>query len=217
MLGSKQNCELIRYRNNKLGRDMVVRKFKAGTNTDVYKRLSSISHENLVQIYDVACEQDCTYVLEEYIDGICLSELVPMNEKGAKKVVVQLARALYGLHSLGIVHRDVKEDNVIVAQDGKVKLTDFDISKIYTQGKSRDTVALGTATYAPPEQFGLAQTDGRSDIYSLGILANKLITGQHPSVKLYTKGKLGRFVEKATNISPEKRFRSAEDVLLHFR
>ena len=120
------------------------------------------------------------------------------------------------LHSLGIVHRDIKEDNVILTENGTVKLTDFDISKIYTQGKSRDTVLLGTATYAPPEQFGLAQTDSRSDIYALGILANKLVTGEHPSVKLFTKGRLGRFIAKATNISPEKRFDSAEDVLSHF-
>lgn len=217
VLGSKQGSELIRYRNNKLGRDMVVRKLKSGTNTEVYRRLSGISHENLVQIFDVVTEQDCTYILEEYIEGICLSQLVPMKQQGAQRVIVQLAKALYVLHSLGIVHRDVKEDNVLLTKNGTVKLTDFDISKIYTQGKSRDTVLLGTATYAPPEQFGLAQTDGRSDIYALGILANKLVTGEHPSVKLFTKGKLGRFIVKATNISPEKRFDSAEDVLSHFR
>lgn len=196
---------------------MVVRKLKSGTNTEVYRRLSGISHENLVQIFDVVTEQDYTYILEEYIEGICLSQLVPMKQQGAQRVIVQLAKALCVLHSLGIVHRDVKEDNVILNENGTVKLTDFDISKIYTQGKSRDTVLLGTATYAPPEQFGLAQTDSRSDIYALGILANKLVTGEHPSVKLCTKGKLGRFIVKATNISPEKRFDSAEDVLSHFR
>ncbi len=217
MLGSKQGCELVRYRNNKLGRDMVVRKLKSGTNTEVYRRLSGVSHENLVQIFDVVQEQEFSYILEEYISGICLCELVPMNADGAQKTVVQLAKALCVLHSLGIVHRDVKEDNVIVTENGSVKLTDFDISKIYTQGKSRDTVLLGTATYAPPEQFGLAQTDSRSDIYALGILANKLVTGEHPSVKLYTKGRLGRFIVKATNISPDKRFDSAFDVLSHFR
>ena len=141
---------------------MVVRKLKSGTNTEVYRRLSGISHENLVQIFDVVTEQDYTYILEEYIEGICLSQLVPMKQQGAQRVIVQLAKALCVLHSLGIVHRDVKEDNVILNENGTVKLTDFDISKIYTQGKSRDTVLLGTATYAPPEQFGLAQTDSRS-------------------------------------------------------
>ncbi|MBR1738873.1 MAG: protein kinase [Ruminococcus sp.] len=77
---------------------------------------------------------------------------------------MQLANALCALQRLGIVHRDIKEDNVIAANDGTVKLTDFDISKVYTEGKSRDTVLLGTATYAPPEQFGLAQTDHRSEL-----------------------------------------------------
>lgn len=169
-----------------------------------------------MQIYDVAQERDCTYILEEYIDGICLAELVPLNAKGTEKVIIQLANALCAIHSLGIIHRDVKEENVMITQSGTVKLTDFDISKIFTEGKSRDTVLLGTTTYAPPEQFGLAQTDLRSDIYSLGILANRLVTGEHPSVKLYSKGKLGRFIVKATDISPDKRFRSAEDILAHF-
>ena len=216
VLGTKQGSELIRYRNNKLGRDMVVRKLKSAANIEVYRRLSDISNQNLVQIFDVVTQQDITYILEEYIQGISLSQLVPMKQQGVQQVIVQLAKALYVLHSLGIVHRDVKEDNVILTENGIVKLTDFDISKIYTQGKSRDTVLLGTAAYAPPEQFGLAQTDSRSDIYALGILANKLVTGEHPSVKLYTKGRLGRFIVKATNISPDKRFGSAGEVLSHF-
>ena len=146
VLGSKQGCELVRYRNNKLGRDMVVRKLGADCNTDVYRRLSGVSHENLVQIFDIVQEHDFTYILEEYIDGICLDRLVPMDPEGARKTVVQLAKALCVLHSLGIVHRDVKEDNVLVSENGIVKLTDFDISKLYTQGKSRDTVLRGTAT-----------------------------------------------------------------------
>ena len=216
LLGKKDNSELIRYRNKKLNKDMVVRKLPADTNTEVYRRLAQIRQDNLVQIFDVVAEQDFTYILEEYIEGICLAELVPLNAKGAQRVVIQLAGALCALQKLGIVHRDIKEDNVIAAKDGTVKLTDFDISKVYTEGKSRDTVLLGTATYAPPERFGLAQTDHRSDIYSLGIMANALVTGVHPSVKLYTKGRLGRFIIKATNISPDKRFKSAEDVLAHF-
>lgn len=161
-------------------------------------------------------ERDYTYILEEYIDGICLAELLPLNAKGAERVVVQIACALCAVHSLGIIHRDIKEENVMIAQSGTVRLTDFDISKIYTEGKRRDTVLLGTTTYAPPEQFGLAQTDLRSDIYSLGILANRLVTGEHPSVRLYSKGRLGKFIVKATDISPDKRFRSAEDILAHF-
>ena len=69
VLGSKQGSELIRYRNNKLGRDMVVRKLKSGTNTEVYRRLSGISQKNLVQIFDVVTQQDFAYILEEYIEG----------------------------------------------------------------------------------------------------------------------------------------------------
>ena len=124
--------------------------------------------------------------------------------------------------------RSLKPSNVIVSwasdavREGArprcdVTVIDFDISRVRREGSGADTVRFGTPAFAPPEQFGLAQTDSRSDIYALGILANKLVTGEHPSVKLCTKGKLGRFIVKATNISPEKRFDSAEDVLSHFR
>ena len=84
LLGKKDNSELIRYRNKKLQRDMVVRKLPADVNAEVYRRLSQIRQDNLVQIFDVAAEQDYTYILEEYIDGICLAELVPLNAKGRK-------------------------------------------------------------------------------------------------------------------------------------
>jgi len=91
--------------------------------------------------------------------------------------------------------------------------TDFDISKLKKADTLRDTTILGTVTYAPPEQYGLAQSDFRSDIYALGILTNIMLTGVHPSVKMYKKGRLGKIIARSTMIDPNERFDSVTEIL----
>lgn len=204
---------LIRYRHRKTGRDIAVRKFPPDTDVSVYKLLCKYSSEYLTQIYDVVCESDCTYIVEEYVDSTPLSEFLPLNERGARKALEQICQGLYALHSLGIIHRDIKESNVLVDTHGNIKLTDFDISKLKKADTLRDTTILGTVTYAPPEQYGLAQSDFRSDIYALGILTNIMLTGVHPSVKMYKKGRLGKIIARSTMIDPNERFDSATEIL----
>ena len=204
---------LIRYRHRKTGRDIAVRKFPSDTDVSVYKLLCKYSSEYLTQIYDVVCESDCTYIVEEYVDSTPLSEFLPLNERGAKKALEQICQGLYALHSLGIIHRDIKESNVLVDIHGNIKLTDFDISKLKKADTLRDTTILGTVTYAPPEQYGLAQSDFRSDIYALGILTNIMLTGVHPSVKMYKKGRLGKIIARSTMIDPNERFDSVTEIL----
>ena len=86
-------------------------------------------------------------------------------------------------------------------------LIDFDASRIVKPERTADTVVLGTTGYAAPEQFGLSQTDGRADIYSLGVLLNVMLTGEHPSRKL-AEGKAGRIVRRCTMMNPDQRCRS---------
>ena len=106
------------------------------------------------------------------------------------------------------VHRDVKPENVIL-RGSEAILIDFDAARLHKSEPDHetDTQILGTTGFAAPEQYGLSQTDVRSDIYSLGILINVMLTGQHPSKQL-ARGRLGRIVERCTHVNPQKRYQN---------
>ena len=94
---------------------------------------------------------------------------------------------------------------------GNVKLIDFDAARIFKSYQQQDTSFIGTAGFAAPEQYGINQTDPRSDIFALGILLNVMLTGEHPSRKLY-KGRLTKVIEKCINIDPNKRYANIKDL-----
>lgn len=110
------------------------------------------------------------------------------------------------LLTMSIVHRDVKPDNVIIRGTEAV-LIDFDASRIYKNENREDTQILGTTGFAAPEQYGLSQSDGRADIYALGVLLNIMLTGEHPSRKL-ASGRMGRIVQRCTMVNLEKRYKN---------
>ena len=112
----------------------------------------------------------------------------------------------------GIVHRDIKPDNIIICDDNNVKIIDFDISKIYKSNQRSDTQTLGTVGFAAPEQFGMQQSDARTDLYSLAVLLNVLLTGEHPSVKMCENKKLLKIIKKSLSINPSDRYSSAEEM-----
>ena len=121
-------------------------------------------------------------------------------------MIIQLCRALWVLHSMGAVHRDVKPENVILRGADAV-LIDFDAARLHKPEQEADTQILGTVGFAAPEQYGLSQSDQRTDIYSLGILMNVMLTGEHPSRAL-AKGHLGQVVERCTQVNPKKRYQN---------
>lgn len=177
---------------------------------DVYRKLLAVECRYLPRIEEVAEKDGSVAVLEEYIQGDTLSFLLEggvLTEKEARLAAGNLCDALWVLHSLGAVHRDVKDSNVILRGDEAV-LIDFDASRMVKPQASADTQIMGTTGYAAPEQFGLKQTDGRADIYSLGVLLNVMVTGQHPSRQL-ARGDLGRIVRRCTTVDPEGRFPDA--------
>ena len=178
-------------------------------NSEVYRKLLSIYCPNLPQIMEAGEKEGRTALLEEYVQGDNLGELLEgglLTSREARQITRQLCSALWVLHSMGVVHRDVKPENIIIRGKEAV-LIDFDASRIYKNNNREDTQILGTTGYAAPEQYGLSQSDGRADIYALGILLNIMLTGEHPSRKL-AGGRMGRIVQKCTMVSPEKRYKS---------
>lgn len=200
------------YRHKQLQKDMVVREFNG--NGAAYRTIMRITHPGIEPVYDVLESNGKVTVLEQYIDGIPLNEMLNgkcMNTVGAKKIALQLTEALSVIHSLKIVHRDIKPENILIKNDGTLVLIDFDAARVYKSGVQRDTVVLGTVGYAAPEQFGIEQSDFRADIFAFGILINVLLTGEHPSKKI-CKGKFKRVVEKCTQIDPDKRYQTMTDL-----
>ena len=178
-------------------------------NGEVYRKLMGISCPNLPQIMETAERDGMVAVLEEYIQGDSLAYLLEgalFSHAEARKITMQLCNALWVLHKLGAVHRDIKPENVII-RGSEAILIDFDASRIFKSDTNQDTQILGTTGYAAPEQYGIAQTDERADIYSLGVLLNIMLTGKHPSKEL-ASGRLGRIVQKCTMVNPEKRYKS---------
>ena len=199
--------EIWRLRHKKSGRRYIFRLYEGSG--EVYRKLLGISCPNLPKILDVAEQDGRVAVLEEYVSGDTLDFLLEdgiLRPSEARSVALQVCRGLYVLHSLDAVHRDVKPENVIMRGDEAV-LIDFDASRIMKDDQRKDTVVLGTTGYAAPEQYGISQTDGRADIYSLGVMLNIMLTGKHPSLEL-APGRLGRVVQRCTQINPRKRYKS---------
>ena len=151
-------------------------------------------------------------IIREYVPGVSLAEYVrdhAMTQRGIVDLCIRLCEILSYLHSRPqpIIHRDVKPENVILGEDGGVRLIDFDIARSYKADADSDTMIFGTRGYAPPEQYGFAQTDARTDIYSLGVLLRFLLTGsvrENQNIRIYRP--LARIIQKCTSLAPEKRY-----------
>lgn len=194
-------------RHKKSGRPYLFRCYEGSG--EVYRKLLGVSCPHLPRIFDMAEKDGRIAVLEEYIRGDTLDFLLeggPIRPADARSIALGVCRGLYVLHTLDAVHRDIKPENVILRGDEAV-LIDFDASRLVKDDQRKDTVVLGTTGYAAPEQYGISQTDGRADIYALGVMLNIMLTGKHPSREL-APGKLGRVVQRCTQINPRKRYRS---------
>ena len=202
---SRGSVHLIKHRAT--GQKIILRQFFG--NAEVYHKLLHYTCPNLPKILEVATEGEKNLVLEEYIQGDTLGFLLQdalFSPEETRRIVTQLCRALWVLHSMAAVHRDIKPENVILRGSDAI-LIDFDAARLYKKESENDTQILGTTGFAAPEQYGLSQSDTRTDIYSLGILINVMLTGEHPSRKP-AGGHLGRVVERCTRVSPAKRYKN---------
>lgn len=149
--------------------------------------LKRLQHPMLPRIIDIFEDRDCIYIVEDFVEGVTLDELLKQQKRVEEAVALQWFRDLCGvlnyLHTQKpnpIIYRDMKPSNIMLQPDGSLKLIDFGIAREYKQDSSADTTYIGTKGYAAPEQFGRAQTDGRTDIYSLGVTMYHLLTGKSP-------------------------------------
>lgn len=212
VLKKTEDKSIVVWRHKELNKDVVCRK----CNGDylVYEALTEIAFENLPAVFEVVRDENKIIVLEEFISGITVADVLLdglYDEKGVKHIVKCICDALSVVHSYGIVHRDIKPENIMITDESTIKLIDFDAARFFKNGKSNDTKIIGTAGYAAPEQLGLAQSDERTDIFALGVLMNVMLTGEHPSKKMY-KGKLSKIIEKCIQLDPDKRYSSAQEL-----
>lgn len=208
VLSRKNGCQTLRMRHRTLGRDLVVHSLPRVCHA--YEVLCGIACDSLPTVYDAIPLEDGQVVLEEYIDGLTVAQVMETGRyryAGAKQVIRHVCSALSVLHERGIVHRDVKPENVMIDGKGRVVLIDLNISRESSR-PTRDTDVMGTVGYASPEQL-IAHTDTRTDLYAVGVLLNVMLTGKHPGETL-VRGKAGSIVRKCTNINPEDRFPSAD-------
>ncbi|MGC6768608.1 serine/threonine protein kinase [Enterococcus sp. LJL51] len=176
--------------------------------------LKQIRHINLPKIEEVFVEEKQLFLYEEYIHGTTLSDRIRSSEQMDTRQILELARdilaGLSELHKYGVIHRDIKPSNIMITNDETIKLIDFDAVRIISGEKDTDTVQLGTVGFAAPEQFGFAETDQRSDLYSLGVVMNVCATLDYPKNKLTEEPLLKEIISKAVRIDPSDRYQTAE-------
>ena len=143
-----------------------------------------LSHPNIVSVYDVSKAGDTEYIVLELIDGITLKQYMErrglLNWRESLHFITQIMRALSHAHSRGIVHRDIKPQNILVLRDGSVRVTDFGIACLENSAQTLTQEALGSVHYISPEQARGDRTDARSDIYSAGVVLYEMLTGRLP-------------------------------------
>ncbi len=146
------------------------------------KTAAKINHPNIVAIYDISASQGKAYIAMEYIEGTSLHNYIEKKGKlparEAINYMAQACAALYSLHSCGIVHRDIKPDNIIIGKGGLIKLMDFGLAKAEDNRITKSNIVMGTPCYMSPEQVQGKDVDGRSDIYAMGLVLYEMMTGK---------------------------------------
>ncbi len=144
---------------------------------------AGLTHPNIVNIYDVGNQNGLNYIVMEYIEGITLKTYIKkkgrLSYKEAVSIAIQVAKGIEDAHNHQVVHRDIKPQNIMISTDGTVKVTDFGIARAATADTIRSEV-MGSVHYISPEQARNGFVDGKSDIYSLGIVMYEMITGRVP-------------------------------------
>lgn len=203
---------------------------------------AGLEHPNIVNIYDVGSENGLYYIVMEYVEGITLKTYIEkkgqLSFKESASIAIQVARGIEAAHNKNIIHRDIKPQNIIISTDGKVKVTDFGIAKA-TSSNTISSDVMGSVHYASPEQARNGFVDGRSDIYSLGIVMFEMVTGRVPfdgdttvavalqhlqeeiaKPSIYAPDlpiSFEKIILKCTQKTPDRRYQTIEELLTDIR
>lgn len=187
---------------------IMVKKVLSDDAVSVYKKAKNLNCRNIAKVYDVEMCDGNFCALCEYVSGITISNLVEcktVDNDIFNKIMLSVFNALDCLHAENIIHRDIKPQNIVLSNDGVIKIIDLGISRVVKNEKCQDTNILGTVGFAAPEQFGFGQSDSRTDIYSLGVLMNYLLEKTMPCEKLHN-GMYRNIILKCTNQNPDMRY-----------
>ena len=193
LIGSGGMANVYKARCHRLNRLVAIKILKSdlADNADFRRRfhdesqaVAQMSHANIVSVYDVSTNPDREYIVMELIDGITLKQYMErrgrMDWRESLHFISQIMRGLSHAHSRGIIHRDIKPQNIMVLRDGSVKVADFGIACLANQGQTLTQEALGSVHYISPEQARGDRIDARSDIYSAGAVLYEMLTGRLP-------------------------------------
>jgi serine/threonine protein kinase/Flp pilus assembly protein TadD len=203
---------------------------------------ASLNHPNISTIYSIETYDKVTFIVMEFIDGKELKEKIksgPVEINEAVKIISQIAEGLKAAHKKGIVHRDIKSSNIMINNEGAVKIMDFGLAKVGTSNITKVGLTIGTAAYMSPEQATNEDVDYRSDIWSLGVILYEMLTGKLPYKGEFEQAiiysilneepepvskirneiplKLEQILFKTLSKEKEKRYQSAEDFLNDIR
>ena len=191
-IGSGGMADVYKAKDHKLNRFVAVKVLKPEFREDTtfIRKFKSeaqaaavLTHPNIVNVFDVGDDNGVYYIVMELIEGITLKEYISkkgkLSVKEATSIAIQVSMGLEAAHSHGIVHRDVKPQNIIISMDGKVKVTDFGIARAASSNTISSNV-MGSVHYSSPEQVRGGYSDEKSDIYSLGITMYEMVTGKVP-------------------------------------
>jgi serine/threonine protein kinase len=204
-IGSGAMGLVYRARDTRLGRDVALKLLPTALRgnpkaLDRFRReakaLATLNHPNIVTIFAIEEEEEDLFLTMELVEGRSLDNFISeagMEIEAFKEIAVPLADALAAAHASGVVHRDLKPSNIMISADGRLKVLDFGVARVLSDRPLTDAnIAVGTAAYMSPEQISGGDVDGRSDIFSLGIVFVELLTcwrpflGEHPAAVMYS-------------------------------
>lgn len=250
-VGAGGMSDVYKAKDHTLGRFVAIKVLKQEFSEDVNfvtkfrteaQSAAGLEHPNIVNIYDVGSENGMYYIVMEYVEGITLKTYIEkkgqLSFKEAVSIAIQVGRGIEAAHNKHIIHRDIKPQNIIISTEGKVKVTDFGIARVATTNTINADV-MGSVHYASPEQARNGFVDGKSDIYSLGIVMYEMVTGrvpfdgestvaiaiQHLQEEMVVPSayapnlpiSMEKIILKCTQKSPDRRYQTISDLLMDLK